>query len=148
MSLLQALADPMELRALFLAASAWNALLELAVGTPATQEAMVSLPLAQLLPQLLWSVARMDFNDAQAQKVLGEVASILRNLVSVRVLPQGIKQQTIQGLQQALVGALPGLRSDLAPRRLCEALSQDMSVKDIRTALQQCAADWRRDCGS
>jgi len=146
--LLQGTTDPMELRSLFLAVSAWSAVLELAVSSPATQEAMVSLPLAQLLPRVVWSVVRMDYNDAQAQKVLAEAASILRNLVSVRVLPQGVKQQAMEGLQQALVGALPGLRSDVAPRRLCEALSQDASIKDIRTALQHCAADWRRDCGS
>lgn len=146
--LLQGLADPMELRAMLLAASAWSALLELAVSSPATQEAMTSLPLAQLLQQLLWTVVRMDFGDAQAQKVLGEVASILRSLTSLRVLPQCMHQQAMEGLQQALVAALPGLRSDLAPRRLCEALLQDTSLKDIRTLLQQCAAEWRRDSGS
>jgi len=146
--LLQGLTDPMELRALFLAASTWSALLELAVSSPKTHEALMSLPLAPLMRQLLWSIVRTDFGDAQSQKALGEVASILRNLTSPRLLPQGIQQQAMEGLQHALVGALPGLRSDLAPRRLCEALSQDSSLKDIRAILQQCAADWRRDCGS
>mmetsp|Transcript_73561 Transcript_73561/g.157660 ORF Transcript_73561/g.157660 Transcript_73561/m.157660 type:complete len:1027 (-) Transcript_73561:37-3117(-) len=147
--LLQGLADPQELRALFLAASAWSAMLEAATSEVATREAIVTaLPLAQLQQRLLWCVARMDYGDAQAQKVLAEAAAILRSIaIAHRAAPQPLQQQAMEALQQALVGALPGLRSDLAPRRLCEGLSQDASIKDLRAALQQCAADWRRDCG-
>jgi len=144
--LLQGLTDPNELRALFLAASAWNALLELAVANPATHEAMASLPLAPLLRHLLWSCVRMDFGDVQSQKILGEAASILRSLVGMRTLPQPLQQLMREALQQALVAALPGLRSDLAPRRLCEALVQDAAISHIRPLLQQCAAEWRREC--
>jgi len=146
--LLQGLADPNELRALFLAASGWSALLELAVANPATHEAMASLPLAPLLRHLLWSCVRMDFGDVQSQKVLGEAASILRSLLGMRTLPQPLQQLMREALQQALVAALPGLRSDVAPRRLCEALAQDMSTIHIRPLLQQCAAEWRRECGA
>lgn len=145
--LLQGLADPRELRALHLAASAWSALVEVAVATPASQEALRNLPMAQLMQRLLWSSARMDFSDATAQKVLSEVASVLRHLTSPKLLAPGLTQQATECMQQALVAALPGLRTDTAPRRLCEALSQDSGLKDIRDALQQCAADWRRDTG-
>lgn len=142
--LLQALADPKEIRALFLSVSAWNGLLELAVGSPASQEAMVSLPLGQLLPQLLWSVVRMDHNDAQAQKAMTEAAGVLRSLIAVRVVPQGVKQQSMEALQQALVAALPGLRTDVGPRRLCELLASEApAAKDVKAALQQCVSDWR-----
>jgi len=140
-------ADPREMRAFLLAASTWSGLLEVAIASPATQVTMASLPLSQLLQQALWSSVRMDFNDAQSQKILGEVASILRSLTSPRLLPEAQRRPAMEALQQGLVGALPGMRSDVAPRRLCEALSQDSPVKDIRAVLQQCASDWRRDCG-
>merc|ERR1719291_705867 len=145
--LLQGLADPRELRALLLAASAWSALVEVAVATQASQEALRVLPMAQLMQRLLWSSVRMDFSDATSQKVLSEVASVLRHLTSPKLLAPVLTQQAAECMQQALVAALPGLRTDAAPRRLCEALSQDSSLKDIRDALQQCAADWRRDTG-
>jgi len=84
----------------------------------------------------------------QSQKILGEAASILRSLVGMRTLPQPLQQLTREALQQALVTALPGLRSDLAPRRLCEALAQDTAIIHIRPLIQQCAAEWRRECGA
>jgi len=146
--LLLGLADPQELRALFFVASTWSGMLEASVSSPAGQEVLASLPTAQLLQRLLWSVARMDYNDAQSQKILSESASILRSLTNTQLLPPSFLQQASETLQQALVGALPGLRSDAAPRRLCEALSQNAALKDVRAALQQCAADWRRECGS
>jgi len=145
--LLLGIQDPSELRALLLATSTWSALLEAAVGLPGTHESLASLPLDQLSLKLLWSVARMDYSDAQTQKILAEAAVVLRNLMSTRLLPQGVQQQAADALSQALVGALPGLRSDSAPRRLCEALSQDCSLKDIRAALQDCVSEWRRDTG-
>lgn len=138
--------NPSELRALFLATSTWSALLESVISSQETQPALASLPLVQLLRHLLASVVRMDFQDAQSQKVLGEAASILRSVTSSRLLPQGLQQQGMGSVQQALVEALPGLKTDTTPRRLCECLSQDTSLKDIRTVLQHCVADWRRDC--
>jgi len=145
--LLLGLQDPQELRSLLLAATTWGALFEGMATDPQCLAQLGALPLAQLLQRLLWSTVRMDYSDVVSQKVLAEASSILRTLTSPRVHSQGILQQTMEALQQALVGALPGLRSDLAPRRLCEALSQEAPLKDVRTALQQCAADWRRDAG-
>mmetsp|Transcript_29813 Transcript_29813/g.55032 ORF Transcript_29813/g.55032 Transcript_29813/m.55032 type:complete len:1030 (+) Transcript_29813:29-3118(+) len=145
--LLLCLQDPAELRALLLAAATWSALLDVAIGSANTQEALAVLPLAKLMQQLLWSVARMDYNDVQAQRVLSEAAVVLRCLTSVRLLPQGAQQQAAGALEQALVGALPGLQSAEGPRRLYEALAQECSLKEIRAVLQQCVLDWRRDCG-
>merc|ERR1719373_172140 len=68
--LLAGIAEPQELRVCFLAASAWSALLEACVASSQVQErALQALPLAPLRQQLLWSVARMDFSDMQAQKI-------------------------------------------------------------------------------
>jgi hypothetical protein len=144
--LLMGLEDPGELRALLLASAAWSALLDVAVSNQATQEAMVRLPLAQLLQQLLWSTFRMDFADVASQKILGESAAVLRNLTSARMAP-GLRQQAMEALQVALGKALPGLRNDAVPRLLCEGLSRDISLKDVRAGLQQTAAEWRRDTG-
>eukprot|EP00747_Dinoflagellata_sp_TGD_P031985 gnl/TRDRNA2_/TRDRNA2_135663_c0_seq1.p1 gnl/TRDRNA2_/TRDRNA2_135663_c0~~gnl/TRDRNA2_/TRDRNA2_135663_c0_seq1.p1 ORF type:complete len:1053 (-),score=204.75 gnl/TRDRNA2_/TRDRNA2_135663_c0_seq1:92-3157(-) len=142
------LSDPSELRALFLTVSTWSALLEKIAGTPGAQEAVSALPLGQILQRLIWSVARMDFSDAQAQKILGEAPAVLKSLTGGQLLPQGCQQQAMEALQQALVAALPGLRTDTAPRQLCTALAQDCPLKDVRAALQQCAVDWRRESGS
>jgi len=143
--LLQGLQDPRELKALLYATSSWSALLDVAAGPGSNPEALGALPLAQLLRQLLWSVARMDYADVSSQKVLGEAAAILRSLTSTRLLPEALAGQAMEALQQALVAALPGLSSDVAPRQLCEALAKDAPLKDIRVAIQQCAADWHRD---
>lgn len=146
--LLVGLKDPAELKALNFAAATWAALLEVAVGPNGSREALATLPLTQLMQQLLWSVIRMDHSDFQAQKTLGEAASILRSLTSARLLSEPAHKQAMETLQQALIGALQGLRSDFAPRQLCEALSKDSSLKEVRAALQQCATDWRKDCSS
>mmetsp|Transcript_65594 Transcript_65594/g.212299 ORF Transcript_65594/g.212299 Transcript_65594/m.212299 type:complete len:1030 (+) Transcript_65594:63-3152(+) len=145
--LLLGLKDPQELKALLYAASAWSALLELASAPGSNVEALAVLPLVQILQQLLWSIARMDFRDIASQKVLGEAAAILRALTSKRRLPEVLHQQAMEALRQALVAALPGLRSEQGPRALCEALLQEAPLKDVRVALQQCASDWLRDCG-
>ncbi|CAJ1374295.1 unnamed protein product [Effrenium voratum] len=142
--LLVGLQDARELKPLQYAANAWAALL--AAMSAESAAAITAFPMAQLLQRLLWSVVRMDYSDFQSQKVLNEASSILHSVMN-RTQPQVHLQQTKETFQQALVSALPGLRSEAAPRRLCEVLSQDCSVKDVRTALQQCALDWRRECG-
>merc|ERR1719446_758259 len=108
------LQDPTEIKAFFFATAAWSGLLEVSIGDPTMQGALASLPLAQLLQQLLWSTARMDYSDQQSQKVLAEVASILRCLTSARLLPQGSQQQALETLQQALACAMPGLQNEEA----------------------------------
>jgi hypothetical protein len=146
--LLLSLQDPAEIQCFFFATATWSGLLETAIGDPSMQNVLASLPLTQLLHQMLWSTARMDFKDALGQKALAEVACVLRCLTSARLLPRGSQQHALEALQQALIGALPGLRTDDAPRKLFEALSQDCSLKEIRGVLQQCVFDWRRDCGA
>eukprot|EP00930_Biecheleria_cincta_P056989 TRINITY_DN42_c0_g2_i1.p1 TRINITY_DN42_c0_g2~~TRINITY_DN42_c0_g2_i1.p1 ORF type:complete len:1022 (-),score=209.04 TRINITY_DN42_c0_g2_i1:50-3115(-) len=156
--LLIGLQDSNELKSLTCASGAWAALLDTAAcPTPVAAglcqspsdaaAALAALPVAQVLQRLLWSVARMDYNDVQSQKVLGEAASVLRAVTNPRAQPQEQLRKTMDALQQALIGALPGLRNDASPRRLCETLGQDAPLKDVRMALQQCAVDWRRDCG-
>jgi len=146
--LVAGLRDPSELRSLLLATTGWSALLEFIVSLPQAQDALASLPLAHIFFQMLWSVVRMDYSDAMSQKILNEASSILRSLTSKRFLSQALHQQAMEGLRQALVEALPGLRDNSAPQRLCELLVQDSSLKDIRSALQQCAVDWRKGCTS
>jgi len=144
--LLVGLQDARELKALLYASAAWAAVLQLACSSPEAT-AMANLPVAQLLQRLLWSVARMDYNDVQSQKVLGEAASILRSVMGSSQ-SQAQLQQAKEMFQQALVGALPGIRSETGPRQLCEVLSQGAPVKDVRAALQQCALQWRHEGGS
>eukprot|EP00438_Fugacium_kawagutii_P026190 Skav211364 [mRNA] locus=scaffold677:638462:650216:- [translate_table: standard] len=67
--LLLGLQDAKELKPLLYSTAAWAALLEAA----AQASAVAALPVAQILQRILWSVARMDYNDIQSQKILGEV---------------------------------------------------------------------------
>lgn len=140
--LLIGLQDAHELKPLLYSSAAWAALL----GGAAQSPAMASLPVGQLLQRLLWSAARMDYNDIQSQKILGEAASILRSALN-RTQPEVQLKGMMDAFQQALVAALPGLRNETAPRRLCEVLSQNAPIKEVRAALQQCTIDWRRECG-
>lgn len=141
--LLIGLQNPKELKALLYSAAAWAAFLEAA----AHASAMAALPVAQIFQRVLWSAARMDYNDIQSQKILGEASSILRFALSPRAQPEAQLKVMMEAFQQALVSALPGLRNETAPRKLCEVLAQDGPIKDIRTALQQCIMDWRRESG-
>ena len=142
--LLMGLSDAQEMKPVLYSAAAWSALLQAA----ASGSAVAALPVAQILQRLLWSAARMDYNDIQSQKILGEASSILRFALSPRAQAEAQWKINMEAFQQALVSALPGLRNETAPRRLCEVLTQDGSVKDVRTALQQCFIDWRRECGA
>jgi len=141
------LKDPRELKAVFHAASTWSALLEAAVSSGSNPEALAALPLAQLLQQMLWSMVRLELSDIQSQKVMGEVAAVLRSLTSAR-LPEAMRAQGAEAVKQGLVAALPGLRSDAAPSQVLEALGKAAPIKDVKTTLHRCATEWRKDCGS
>mmetsp|Transcript_62679 Transcript_62679/g.149566 ORF Transcript_62679/g.149566 Transcript_62679/m.149566 type:complete len:1007 (+) Transcript_62679:64-3084(+) len=143
--LLVGLQDAREIKAVLYSASAWAALLEAATSSSEAAAAIASLPIAQLLQRMLWSAARMDYNDIQSQKVLSEAASILRSVMNPRVQPQAQLEQTKEAFQQSLVGALPGLQSEIGPRQLGEVLLQEAPLKDVRTTLQQCMLQWQRD---
>ncbi|CAE7483930.1 PSD [Symbiodinium microadriaticum] len=142
--LLVGLQDAREIKAVLYSASAWAALLEAATSSSEAAAAIASLPIAQLLQRMLWSAARMDYNDIQSQKVLSEAASILRSVMNPRVQPQAQLEQTKEAFQQSLVGALPGLQSEIGPRQLGEVLLQEAPLKDVRTTLQQCMLQWQR----
>ncbi|CAE7401164.1 xpot [Symbiodinium sp. CCMP2456] len=142
--LLVGLQDAREIKAVLYSASAWAALLEAATSSSEAAAAIASLPIAQLLQRTLWSAARMDYNDIQSQKVLSEAASILRSVMNPRAQPQAQLEQTKEAFQQSLVGALPGLQSEIGPRQLGEVLLQEAPLKDVRTTLQQCMLQWQR----